>query len=357
MDITRWRSRGRGVLAAAALGVSAQAAAELVLYEHDEYRGRSYTAAGRTPNLEPQRFNDLASSVVVRSGQWQLCDDAEFRGQCIVLGPGSYPALRPMGLNDRVSSVRELSGAAESAGGWGGGSHTIELYEHDDYAGRRFGSSGSKANLSRDGFNDLASSLVIRSGRWELCSDADFRGRCITLGPGSYRRLREQDLNDVVSSMRPADGRPAGQLPADDGAPELAFGQNQAGRALFLNGCIVYYNAAGQRFQNLPTCGGDQVRRADEAMARHRAEQGLDRSEEEHPWARRRLPGYARDRDAEAPEIVMGQNREGEVVFRNNCVAYYDALGRRWRQQPTCSAHELRRADQAMAAYRREQGF
>lgn len=357
MGKAAWQVRGRGLMAAAAIGISTPVAAELVLYEHDDYRGRSFTAAGRTANLDPLRFNDLASSVVVRSGQWQLCDDAEFRGQCVVLGPGSYPALRPMGLNDRISSVREVAPTAGAGSGWGGGTAAIELYEHDDYAGRRLGASASKANLSREGFNDLASSLVIRSGRWEVCSDADFRGRCVTLGPGSYRRLRDFELNDMVSSLRPGDGRPAGQVPSDDGSPpELAFGQNQAGRALYLNGCIVYYNAAGQRFQNLPTCGGDQVRRADEAMARHRASQGLDRSDSEHPWATRRMPGFGRI-DTEPPEIVMGLNREGEVVFRNNCVAYYDALGRRWRQQPTCSGPQLRQADQAMAAYRREQGY
>ena len=53
----------------------------------------------------------------------------------------------------------------------------------------------------------------------------------------------------------------------------------------------------------------------------------------------------------------MGTNREGEVIFRNNCVAYYNALGRRYKQQPSCSPGQLQKADVAMTSYRREQGM
>ena len=61
--------------------------------------------------------------------------------------------------------------------------------------------------------------------------------------------------------------------------------------------------------------------------------------------------------DTAPPEIMVGSNREGEVIFRNNCVAYYNAQGRRYQQQPSCSRDQIRRADQAMASYRREQGM
>ena len=48
------------------------------------------------------------------------------------------------------------------------------------------------------------SSIVIRSGRWEFCTDADYHGRCQTLGPGSYGNLVDMGLNDQISSLRPS---------------------------------------------------------------------------------------------------------------------------------------------------------
>jgi hypothetical protein len=184
---------------------------------------------------------------------------------------------------------------------------------------------------------------------------ADFRGRCITLGPGSYGNLSAMDPNDRISSLRPSNGPPAyGGAGGDDGsAPEVSLSGNRSGRVTFQNGCVAYYNASGQRFQNLPACHGRQIQRADEAMARYRSEQGLDRTDTEHPWAS--SPGYS-GYDPTPPEIIMGTNREGEVIYRNNCVVYYDASGRRWKQ-PSCSGNQVRQADVAMAVYRREQGM
>ena len=88
-------------------------------------------------------------------------------------------------------------------------------------------------------------------------------------------------------------------------------------------------------------------------MADRRREQGLNRADKEHPWV---TAGH-QDSESTPPEIIMGTNREGEVIFRNNCVAYYNAQGRRYQKQPNCSDRQLQRADEAMAAYRREQGM
>lgn len=375
MKSTTWSRLGRLCGGALALLVAGQAAAELVLYENDNYNGRSFTSRGRTENLANVGFNDRASSVVVRGGRWELCTDADFRGQCITLSPGSYPSLRDMGMNDLVSSVREAGwgGSGGSGGGnwggnggWGGGRDAIELFENDDFEGRRFSSNSSQSDLSRNGFNDRASSVIVRSGRWDLCTDADYRGRCVTLGPGSYGSLRDHGVNDEISSIRPAGGPPswgggAGNRPpqggwgGDDGSPpEVIIGGNRYGRVVFNNGCVVYFNANGQRFQNLPSCDGRQIRRAEDAMARYRREQGMNAANDEHPWSRPRPSGGWGD---DTPEIMAGTNREAEVIFRNNCVVYYTASGRRWKQQPSCMPDQVRRADDAMARYRREQGW
>jgi uncharacterized protein YcfJ len=97
----------RPVLALALLAaLSAPALADVTLYEHEGFNGRSFSAERSVDNLATRGFNDRASSVVVTQQRWQVCDDAGFGGRCVVLEPGRYPSLKAMGLNDRVSSLR-----------------------------------------------------------------------------------------------------------------------------------------------------------------------------------------------------------------------------------------------------------
>lgn len=101
------RSLLKTTLAAACVVMSAQAAAQITFYEHEAFGGRSFTTERNVANFERFGFNDRASSAVVRSSQrWEVCQDAQFDGRCVVLRPGSYDSLASMGLNDRVSSVR-----------------------------------------------------------------------------------------------------------------------------------------------------------------------------------------------------------------------------------------------------------
>ena len=78
----------------------------------------------------------------------------------------------------------------------------ITFYEHDEFQGRSFTSQNTLPDLKRSGFNDLASSAVVRNGRWEICEDADFGGRCTVLRPGQYPALSTMGLNDKLSSVR-----------------------------------------------------------------------------------------------------------------------------------------------------------
>lgn len=79
----------------------------------------------------------------------------------------------------------------------------VRLFQDDGFAGRSVVIDRSVRDLSRYSFNDEASSVVVRGGRWTLCSEARFRGQCVTLRPGRYASLRATGLNDRVSSVRP----------------------------------------------------------------------------------------------------------------------------------------------------------
>ena len=96
----------RTVLAAAAVAIPAQAAAQITFFERQGFEGRSFSTTKQVTNFQRFGFNDRASSVVVRSDRWEVCEDVRFRGRCVVLRRGQYPSLAAMGLNDRVSSVR-----------------------------------------------------------------------------------------------------------------------------------------------------------------------------------------------------------------------------------------------------------
>ncbi|HTS21154.1 MAG TPA: beta/gamma crystallin-related protein [Casimicrobiaceae bacterium] len=91
------------------------ASAQIVFYEQEWLRGRVFNADGPIDNLENYGFNDRASSAIVERGEWEVCEDAYFRGRCVTLRPGQYNSLASFGLNRRVSSVRPLSGQPQYA--------------------------------------------------------------------------------------------------------------------------------------------------------------------------------------------------------------------------------------------------
>jgi hypothetical protein len=82
----------------------------------------------------------------------------------------------------------------------GGSGIEFELYEHDNYQGRKLTGRADIANLADLGFNDLVSSIVVNRGRWEVCTDAYYRGNCLTYGPGRYPGVG--GYNDKFSSVR-----------------------------------------------------------------------------------------------------------------------------------------------------------
>ncbi len=145
-------------------------------------------------------------------GRWEVCEDARFSGQCVVLRPGGYPSLAAMGLNDRVSSARTVSGDARVddnryapapvAATDPDANAQVIFYEGEDFQGRSFTTGKKIGNLKRYGFNDRASSVVVMSDRWEVCENPQFNGRCAVLRPGRYPSLAAMGLNDRVSSVR-----------------------------------------------------------------------------------------------------------------------------------------------------------
>ena len=226
------------LIAAAAVLASLSTAAfagQLTLFADNDFRGNQITLSNAVNNLNDLGFNDRTSSIMVRSGTWQLCEHKDFGGVCSELRPGEYRSLS--GFNDKISSVREVGygDGRRDAGddrrdeydrrgerdarrgddrdghrGRDGGDYrgdrgrqsgdAVQLFAGPRFEGRQFGLSGTVRTLDDAGFNDRAGSLIIREGTWELCEHADFRGQCVVYGPGRHPFLGE--MNNRISSMR-----------------------------------------------------------------------------------------------------------------------------------------------------------
>ena len=198
----------RFALALVASAAAAHAAAQVTFYEYEGFGGRAFSVAGEVRNLERAGFNDRASAVVVQRGRWEVCEDNRFAGRCVVLRRGEYPSLAAMGLNDRVSSVREVGNNARVDDDRYAPPprevqpSQITFFEHSEYDGRAYTSNESLPNLRRIGFERTVSSAVIRGGPWEMCDEPNFRGQCVVLRRGQYPDFGTMNMNDRVASMR-----------------------------------------------------------------------------------------------------------------------------------------------------------
>ena len=86
----------KAAVGVAGLVVATTAAAQVTFYSRDDFHGRQFTTDRVVRNFDWVGFNDRASSVVVNGGNWQLCEDADFNGRCVVLQPGEYRSLSDM---------------------------------------------------------------------------------------------------------------------------------------------------------------------------------------------------------------------------------------------------------------------
>jgi len=79
----------------------------------------------------------------------------------------------------------------------------ITFYSGEGFRGQMYQATGPVWNFDRTGFNDRASSAIVDRGRWQVCEDARFSGRCVILTRGSYPSLAAFGMNNAISSVRP----------------------------------------------------------------------------------------------------------------------------------------------------------
>lgn len=255
--------RPRFVLSAvlAVSSVSAMAG-ELVLYEYPGFVGRSLTMRAAAANFGDVGFNDRAESLVVISGNWQVCTDANYGGLCATLVPGEYRQLDAR-FSGKLSSAREINAQGQpvsvpttstfpttsTTGAVGSG--LIEFFEGLNFTGASIRMDRDNYNFASTGFNDRASSVIVHSGTWDVCNDADYRGTCRSLTPGRYADLGYSMSRNISSARVTAAGTTTTTTSSPyviggyDGGTPAQPGSTATTAPATLKGRIVLYDAEG----------------------------------------------------------------------------------------------------------------
>ncbi|HEV8692224.1 MAG TPA: beta/gamma crystallin-related protein [Ideonella sp.] len=235
------RARGAALVALTALALpAALRAAPIELYEQPRFRGMALGLDRANANLADYGFDNKALSIIVRNGSWELCTEAQFRGSCLVVGPGESATLPPA-LQRSLSSVRPKdAGVGDSAGA--DTAAAVVLYDDGDFSGKSLAVNGPIASLGKLGMGDRVSSVEVRRGHWQLCEDSGYHGNCIMLEPG--RHHLSGAMHDEVSSIRPLFGPNDQPLP-DTGGLTLYENADLSGRSLLVTGPTEYLGRLG----------------------------------------------------------------------------------------------------------------
>ena len=187
----------------------------LIVYEDNDYGGAAFGTNRDVTRLWDYDFDNEISSVEIIRGEWEFCTSNDFRGDCTIL-TADETRLYAIQLDNRISSIREvpvgtlarreeeerlrreeearlLREALARA--------DVIVYVHSDFGGRAYPVEGDISGLGNTGMNDEISSIQVRRGTWEVCTNGDYRGRCETI-TSDMPRLNSIRMNDNISSIR-----------------------------------------------------------------------------------------------------------------------------------------------------------
>jgi Zn-dependent protease with chaperone function len=180
---------------------------QLTFYSGPNENGNAYPFTNAVTDLTNYGPNDSVRSLVISSGTWRICSDVNYGGECVTLAPGTYSNFQISQSAGGVGSIQPVGGTGNRNGsvdnttdiGYG----SLTMYRDINYTGPGVEVNRSISDLASVNFQNQASSLFIRSGRWEFCDAPGFGGQCMVLGPGRYPDLRKYNFSDIISSLRP----------------------------------------------------------------------------------------------------------------------------------------------------------
>jgi len=190
----------RTVLFAALCVALGGQAAEMRVFKQPNFTGDSITLNGEMRDLGGRGFQDQVSSLVVRSGRWQVCTQPDFGGDCVTLERGEYPSLDSR-LMHRIESARVVAEPVAQAQRprWAVGG-SVELYTRPGFEGRTARIYRNEQYVAQAGLDRPVRSIIVNDGSWQVCSGEEYQGFCRVLEPGEYADLGR--LSGRVGSIR-----------------------------------------------------------------------------------------------------------------------------------------------------------
>ena len=169
----------------------------ITVFTDRNFNGRSATYREDIPDLEPLGLNDRISSLrVARGERWEICEHSNYQGRCVVVS-GNEPDLRRNSWNDLISSLRRVDGGSPLPPGPPSGNPYIVLFDRPNYRGTPNTYDGPNPSIPNSG-----QSVTIGRGVWMLCEGQNYSGRCITLDQ-SVPDLSVHNMRNRVFSVRP----------------------------------------------------------------------------------------------------------------------------------------------------------
>jgi beta/gamma crystallin len=132
--------------------------------------------------------------------------------------------MKPNILRAAVASAMLVSACSYAAG--------LTLYTQPDFGGKQHAVRGEESSLADSGVQDQASSAVVDFGRWQVCTQPEFKGDCMVLEPGQYSRLDPRIFHRIESARRMGDRGGDRYSSEESGALELFAGSAFRGRMM-----------------------------------------------------------------------------------------------------------------------------
>lgn len=156
--------------------------------------GAGTTAKGKC-ELDPSNKCDAGFSYSVSCSNLseENCkSDKNIKKNCVASGGQQVDTSVPPDRRDGAQQSQESKLDAKG----------ITLFADSGYRGDSRVISDNIADLKTQGFNDKTSSIQVSGGTWELCTDKDYKGKCVKVSSNISNVGSELGINDKISSVR-----------------------------------------------------------------------------------------------------------------------------------------------------------
>ncbi|XP_075868712.1 crystallin, gamma S1 [Nelusetta ayraudi] len=159
---------------------SVQTFIQIIFYEDRDYKGRRYECDRDCADFHA--YLSRCNSAWVESGTWVIYERPNYKGHQYILTRGEYPDYQSwIGLNDRVSSCRNINFVAEEP-------YKIQLYDKRDFSGQVIEATDDCTSvLDKFHWREVHSSRVL-GGWWVFYEHPNYKGRQYLLEKGDYRK-------------------------------------------------------------------------------------------------------------------------------------------------------------------------